>query len=60
MCLLLPVSFHAGDCGHNQFSGDHVADVSELQGNTQRETHTHTLPSGMLTECSLYNEPLAV
>lgn len=52
MCLLLPVSFHAGDCGHNQFSGDHVADVSELQGNTQRDKHT--LPSGMLTEYSLY------
>lgn len=26
---------HAGDRGHYQFSGDHVIDVSELQGETQ-------------------------
>lgn len=28
VCLLPPVSLYAGDCGHHQFSGDHVADVS--------------------------------
>lgn len=38
MCLLFPVLVCTGNCGHHQFPGDNVTDVSELQG----KTHIHT------------------
>lgn len=40
---LFPVWVGAGDCGHHWFPGDHVADVPELQGETQRKKQKQRL-----------------